>query len=92
MTVTAWKRKLLIEHGEFAQGVALVRQAVDTGEQPGWRMCHAEFLGYLAEGLAGLGQLDKAAGEISECDIVIRINSWARTPDVAYKERVGSAH
>ena len=30
--------------------------------------------------------------EISECDIGIRINSWARTPDVAYKERVASAH
>jgi predicted ATPase len=64
MTVTAWQGKLLIEHGEFAQGVALVRQAVDTGEQPGWRMCHAEFLGYLAEGLAGLGRLDEAADAI----------------------------
>ncbi|MBV8335788.1 MAG: winged helix-turn-helix domain-containing protein, partial [Alphaproteobacteria bacterium] len=49
-TAIAWRGKLLIERGAFAQGVALVRQAVDTCEQTGWKMCHAEFLDYLAEG------------------------------------------
>jgi tetratricopeptide (TPR) repeat protein len=65
MTATAWKGKLLIAHGAFAQGVALLRQAVDTCEQAGWQMCYAEFLGYLVEGLAGLGQLDEAADAIT---------------------------
>jgi len=64
MTATVWRGKLLIEHREFAQGVALVRQAVDACEQLGWRMCHAEFLGYLAEGLAGLDRLAEAADTV----------------------------
>jgi hypothetical protein len=32
----------------------------DTCDQTGWRICHAEFMGVLTEGLAGLGQLDTA--------------------------------
>ncbi|MBV8111940.1 MAG: winged helix-turn-helix domain-containing protein [Hyphomicrobiales bacterium] len=60
MTATAWKGKLLIERGAFAQGLSLVRQAVDTCEETGWKMCQAEFLGYLAQGLAGLGRLGEA--------------------------------
>jgi predicted ATPase/DNA-binding winged helix-turn-helix (wHTH) protein len=66
IVTTAYKGTLFIQRGEFAQGVALVRQAVDTCVQPGWQMCHAQFLGYLAEGLAGLGRLDEACETIEQ--------------------------
>jgi hypothetical protein len=64
VAATAWKGKLLIERGAFARGLALVRQAVDRFEQMGWQVCRAQLLGYLAEGLAGLGQFDEAADAI----------------------------
>jgi len=60
IAATAWKGKLLTERGAFAQGATLIRQVVDTCEQTGWQICHAQFLGYLAEGLVGLGRLDEA--------------------------------
>ncbi len=62
---TAWQGKLLIERGAFAEGVERLRRAFDARDQAGWRFCEAEFLGYLAEGLAALGQLD-AAGDTVE--------------------------
>jgi predicted ATPase/DNA-binding winged helix-turn-helix (wHTH) protein len=61
---SAWRGKLLIERGVFAEGVALVRHAVDVRERTGWQLCHAQFLGYLAKGLAGLGRLDEACDTI----------------------------
>ena len=57
---SCWEGKLLVERREFARGSALLRKTLDTCEQAGWRICNAEFLGVLAEGLAGLGQLDTA--------------------------------
>ncbi len=61
---SAWRGKLLIEQGVFAEGVALVRHALDVRERTGWRLCHAQFLGYLAKGLAGLGRFDEACDTI----------------------------
>lgn len=61
---TCWKAKLLIERGEFAQGVTLMRPALDSCERSGWQLWYSEHLGYLAEGLAGLGYLDEACGTI----------------------------
>jgi predicted ATPase len=52
--------KLLIRRGEFGTGTVLLRTALDACEETGWTMCYPEFLGALAEGLAGLGQLAKA--------------------------------
>jgi nicotinamidase-related amidase len=39
----------------------LLRKALDISDETGWHICHAEFLGVLARGLAGLGQLDAFA-------------------------------
>jgi predicted ATPase len=55
-----WEGKLLVERREFARGSALLQKTLDTCDQTGWRICNAEFLGALAQGLAGLGQLDTA--------------------------------
>lgn len=55
-----WVGKALVERREFARGCALLRKALDRCDQTGWRICNAEFLGVLAQGLAELGQLDTA--------------------------------
>jgi predicted ATPase/DNA-binding winged helix-turn-helix (wHTH) protein len=52
--------KLLIRRGEFGTGSGLLRTALDTCERTGWTMCYPEFLGALAEGLAGRGQVTEA--------------------------------
>jgi tetratricopeptide (TPR) repeat protein len=52
--------KLLIRRGEFETGSVLLRTALDTCERTGWTICYPEFLGALAEGLAGLGQFAEA--------------------------------
>jgi predicted ATPase len=55
-----WKGKLLVERREFAQGSALLQKTLDACNRTGWRICNAEFMGVLAQGLVGLGQLDTA--------------------------------
>jgi hypothetical protein len=55
-----WEGKLLVERREFAQGSTLLQKTLDTCDQTGWRICNAEFMGVLAQGLAGLGQLERA--------------------------------
>ena len=54
------KGKLLIEHGEFAQGLLALRDAFETCERTGWHMWYDEFKGALALGLAGTGRLNEA--------------------------------
>jgi predicted ATPase len=56
--------KLLIRRGEFGTGSILLRTALHTCETTGWTICHPEFLGALAEGLAGLGRLTEALATI----------------------------
>jgi predicted ATPase len=63
---SCWEGTALVERGEFARGSALLRNALDTCDQTGWRILHAEFLGLLAKGLAGLGQLDTALVTVDE--------------------------
>ena len=58
--------KLMIEQGEFAQGVAMLSDAFDVCRRTGWRMSYPEFKGALATGLAGLGQLDEALAAVNE--------------------------
>jgi predicted ATPase/DNA-binding winged helix-turn-helix (wHTH) protein len=52
--------KLLIQRGEFGNGVRLLRNSLGKCEQTGWTVCYPEFLGTLAEGLGGLGHLAEA--------------------------------
>lgn len=71
MMATCWKGKLLIERGEFARGIELISQTLGACEESGWRMCYARFLGYLAEGFAGLGHLEEAGAQLA------RAIAWA---------------
>jgi predicted ATPase len=56
--------KLLIKRGEFGTGSAQLRTALDTCEKTGQTICYPEFLGALAEGLAGLGQFTEALATV----------------------------
>jgi predicted ATPase/DNA-binding winged helix-turn-helix (wHTH) protein len=54
------KGQLLIERGEFAQGLLVLRDAFETCDRTGWRLSYSEFKSTLALGLAGTGRLDEA--------------------------------
>jgi predicted ATPase len=54
------KGKLLVERGEFAQGLLVLRDAFETCGRTGWHISYEEFKGALALGLAGTGRLDEA--------------------------------
>jgi len=58
--------KLLIKRGEFGNGSALMRTALETCDKSGWTICYPEFLGVLAEGLAGLGELTEALATVDQ--------------------------
>jgi predicted ATPase/DNA-binding winged helix-turn-helix (wHTH) protein len=52
--------KLLIALGEFKAGVDMLRGELDGFEATGWDVGYPEFLGVLAEGLAGMDMVDDA--------------------------------
>src|SRR5260370_29664449 len=54
------KGRLLVERGEFAQGLLVLRDAFVTTDRTGWRLSYAEFKGALALAFAGTGRLDEA--------------------------------
>jgi predicted ATPase/DNA-binding winged helix-turn-helix (wHTH) protein len=58
--------KLLIERREFGRGSVLLRSALASCDQTEWRICYPEFMGVLAEGLAGLGQLAEGLVTVDE--------------------------
>ncbi|HTZ37601.1 MAG TPA: winged helix-turn-helix domain-containing protein [Stellaceae bacterium] len=58
--------KLMIERGEFAQGVPALRGALDTCRRTGWRLSYPEFQAALATGLLGLDRLDEALDAVNE--------------------------
>jgi len=58
--------KLLIMRGDFSAGSALLRSELDACERTGWTHWYPEFLGALAEGLAGLGQFPKALAAVDQ--------------------------
>jgi predicted ATPase/DNA-binding winged helix-turn-helix (wHTH) protein len=60
--------KLLIERGEFAQGLRVLRAAFETCAQTGWRLSYPEFKGALATGLAGLGRREEALGILQDAE------------------------
>jgi predicted ATPase len=52
--------QLLVERGEFAQGLLVLREAFETCDRTGWRLSYPEFKCGLALGLAGTERLDEA--------------------------------
>ena len=60
------KGKLLVERGEFAQGLAVLRDAFETCDRTGWRLSYPEFKGALALALAGTGRLDEALDALED--------------------------
>ncbi len=58
--------KLMIERREFANGVAALRDAFDADNRTALRASSPEFLGALAESLAGLGRLAEALDAVNE--------------------------
>jgi predicted ATPase len=58
--------KLLVLRGEFAQGCALLRAELEFCERAGWPIWYPEFIGALAEGLAGLGQVAEAQAAVDK--------------------------
>jgi predicted ATPase/DNA-binding winged helix-turn-helix (wHTH) protein len=71
MMAACWKGALLIERGEFAQGIELLSPTLEACEQAGWQMGYASFLACLARGLAGLGHLEEAGARLE------RAIAWA---------------
>ena len=60
------KGKLLVERGEFAQGLLVLRDAFETCGRTGWRPSYPEFKGALALAFAGTGRLDEALGALDD--------------------------
>jgi predicted ATPase/DNA-binding winged helix-turn-helix (wHTH) protein len=59
-----FKGWLLIMRGEAATGSALLRTGLEACERSGQTTCYPEFLGALAEGLAGVGQITEAIAAV----------------------------
>jgi predicted ATPase/DNA-binding winged helix-turn-helix (wHTH) protein len=57
---------LLIKRGEHDAGTALLRDALDDCSTTGWTAFFPEFLGVLAAGLGGLGQIDAGLDTIAQ--------------------------
>ena len=60
------KGKLLVERGEFTQGLSVLHDAFETCDRTGWRLSFPEFKGALALALAELGGLDEALGALED--------------------------
>ncbi len=60
------KGQLLVERGEFDQGLLVLRDAFETCDRTGWRLSYAEFKGALALAFAGTGRLDEALGALDD--------------------------
>jgi predicted ATPase len=58
--------KLMIERREFANGLAALRDAIDAGNRNGSRASHPEFLGALAQALAGVGRPIEALDAVNK--------------------------
>jgi ATP/maltotriose-dependent transcriptional regulator MalT len=58
--------KLMVARGEFATGTVVLREAFETCRRTGWRASYPEFMGALAEGLAGLGRPAEALEAVDD--------------------------
>ena len=56
----------MVAHGEFAQGSALLRAELEFCERAGWPIWYPEFIGAMAEGLIGLGQVAEARAALDK--------------------------
>ena len=66
MIADCFEGELLIMRREFASGVATLRAAMNTLEPAGWTIGFPEYLGAVAQGLAGLGRLDEALATLEQ--------------------------
>jgi predicted ATPase len=67
MTVAQlFEGKLLVERGEFSEGIVTLRTAFATCSETGWRPSYPEFRESLALALGGLGRLDEAKNVVNE--------------------------
>jgi hypothetical protein len=66
------KGKLLVERGEFAQGLLVLRDAFETCDRTGWHISYAEFKGAIAVAFAGTGRLDEALVAVDDAMAVDR--------------------
>jgi predicted ATPase/DNA-binding winged helix-turn-helix (wHTH) protein len=57
---------LLIERREFEAGTALMVTTLDARANSGWLGRFTEYLGILAQGIAGLGQIGKALATVDQ--------------------------
>ncbi|CAN5193244.1 winged helix-turn-helix domain-containing protein [soil metagenome] len=58
--------ELRLRNGDVAAGLALIRKGIETLGDAGFVCYHTAFLGVLADGLRGDGQLDAAEGTLAE--------------------------
>jgi len=56
LVAQCFESTLLIRRGQFERGVTLLGALLDTCDRTGWKPGYPEYLGVLAEGLAGLGR------------------------------------
>src|SRR5271154_5491337 len=68
------RRAVLIEHGEFEAGTALMVTTLDARTNSGWFGRFTEHLGILAQGVAGLGQIGKALATVDQA--LARAERW----------------
>jgi predicted ATPase/DNA-binding winged helix-turn-helix (wHTH) protein len=58
--------KLMVERGDFADGLRVLRDALDICRRTGWRISYPEFKGAFASALAGVGQLSEALDAVND--------------------------
>jgi len=61
-----FRGKLLVARGEFAQGCALLRTELEFCERTNWPIWYPEFMGAMAEGLAGIGLVAEAHAAVDK--------------------------
>jgi predicted ATPase/DNA-binding winged helix-turn-helix (wHTH) protein len=66
LTGRCLEAKLMIKRGEFAAGTAQLRAQLEAAGQTGWAIWYPEFLGVLAEGLAGLERIPEALHTVDQ--------------------------
>lgn len=72
--------RLLIGRGEFARGLPLLQTVLKTCDRTGWTIARPQLLAALADGLAGLGQLNEALATINQA-----LARAGRTGELWYK-------
>jgi hypothetical protein len=68
---------LLIKRGDFITGTRLLRAALDELREARFVLSYTEFLGELAEGLTGAGQV--AQGLLAIDEALARSDCWCLT-------------